>query len=172
MGDRSGVPADQDYFRVVAENTGTLDFQVYFNTYHFIPLERTGEIFADLYDHPLTDATVLEANAIVNEQVKPADEAVEEQLIGAEVVNFDESGLQVEGKLHWLHTASTETLTHYRVHRKRGSEAMDAIGTLRVPEFTGTAVHDHSTIWSMAYCERSSSSGSTMVGYCASSGNG
>ncbi len=27
------VPADQDYYRVVAQNTGTLDFQVYFNLY-------------------------------------------------------------------------------------------------------------------------------------------
>ncbi len=27
------VPADQDYYRVVAQNTGTLDFQVYFNLF-------------------------------------------------------------------------------------------------------------------------------------------
>jgi len=29
-----GVPADQDYYRVVAQDTGTLDFQVYFKLYN------------------------------------------------------------------------------------------------------------------------------------------
>ena len=33
IAEHPGVPADQDYFRVVAETTGMLDFQVYFNIY-------------------------------------------------------------------------------------------------------------------------------------------
>ncbi len=28
-----GVPADQDYFRFVADTTGIMDFQVYFHVY-------------------------------------------------------------------------------------------------------------------------------------------
>jgi transposase len=47
----------------------------------------------------------------------------------------------VTGKLHWLHVASTEGLTSYEVHAKRGQEAMDDAGILG--EFKGRAVHDH-----------------------------
>jgi hypothetical protein len=42
---------------------------------------------------------------------KTANEAIKEQLINADVVNFDETGLQVENKLNWLHVACTPYLT-------------------------------------------------------------
>lgn len=113
----------------------------YFNTYHFVPLERTTEIISDLYDHPISDGAVIKANETVSENIEPSTKAIKEQLVASDVVNFDESGLRVEGKLHWLHVASTDTLTHYDAHKKRGSEAMDDIGIL--PDFKGTAIHDH-----------------------------
>jgi transposase len=114
---------------------------VYFNNYHFIPLERTCEIFEDLVDHRLSEASVLQANTELSECIRPACEVIKKLLIAADVVNFDESGLRVEGKLNWLHVASSAHLTYYEVHRKRGKEAMDHIGIL--PEFRGVAVHDH-----------------------------
>src|SRR6266566_469123 len=52
----------------------------------------------------------------------------------------DEIRMRVQGVLHWLHTARTETLTHYACHRKRGKVATDAIGIL--PQFHGVAEHD------------------------------
>jgi len=54
------------------------------------------------------------------------NEAIKTHLIEEEnVVHFDETGARVEGKLYWLHTASTERLTHYVVHRKRGTNIHD-----------------------------------------------
>jgi len=114
---------------------------VYFNQYQLLPLERTREVFEDLYAQPLAEGTILKACEEVAEQARSVNEAIKNHLIEQEkVVHFDETGARVEGKLHWLHTASTEKLTHYVVHRRRGSKAMDAIGIL--PYLKGRAVHD------------------------------
>ena len=113
----------------------------YFYNYQFLPLDRTCETIEDLSGHRVSEAMVLESNKVFSEGVKPANEAVREQLIGAEVLNNDETGMRVEGKNHWLHVAGTDGLTYYGAHRKRGKEAMDEIGVL--PQFKGVSVHDH-----------------------------
>lgn len=114
---------------------------VYFNQYQLLPLERTSELFEDLYGQPLSEGTILKACEEVAEQVQMGNEAIKHHLTEEEkVVHFDETGVRVDGKLHWLHTASTKLLTHYTVHAKRGSKAMDDIGIL--PHLKGRAVHD------------------------------
>jgi len=113
----------------------------YFNTYHFIPLARTREVLADLYGQALAEDTVRHANARIDAEIVPVTAAIQQQLRTADVTHFDETGLRVAGKLHWVHVASTLTLTHYTLHPKRGATAMTAGGIL--PQFTGTAVHDH-----------------------------
>jgi len=116
-------------------------YATYFNTYQLIPLQRTAEIFTDLYQHPLSEPAVLHANTRMTQKVQPATQAIKAQVMNSAVAHFDESGLRVAGKLHWVHDASTDTLTYYQVHEKRGTQAMNEIGLL--PKFTGTAVHDH-----------------------------
>jgi len=113
----------------------------YLNNYHFIPLARTEELLTDFYGQAPSEAVVITANQQLVEQTQPSLESIKQQLIAADVANFDESGLRVQGKLHWLHVASTPELTHYHVHRKRGQDGMEAAGIL--PLFQGGAVHDH-----------------------------
>jgi len=113
----------------------------YLNNYQLIPWARTCELLGDFYGHTPAEALVLDANAVVVERIAPSLEAIEHQLIAADVAHFDESGLRVEGQLHWLHVASTDLLTFYGVDPKRGQEGMRAIGIL--PLFAGRAVHDH-----------------------------
>jgi len=98
-------------------------------------------LLGDFYGHTPAEAIVLASNTTVVDRIEPSVDAIKEQLIAADVAHFDESGLRVEGQLHWLHVASTDHLTHYDVHRKRGRDGMKAAGIL--PEFKGRAVHDH-----------------------------
>jgi transposase len=114
---------------------------VYFNQQHHIPLERTQEILEDLYAHPLGEATIIAASQETDQAVAPVNTAVKAYLIDtAEPVHSDETGLRVEGKLHWAHVASTEQATYLDVQPKRGKLGMDAIGIL--PQRTGPVVHD------------------------------
>ena len=114
---------------------------VYFSQYQMLPLERTAEVFETLYGHSLSEGTIVEANQEASEQVVGVNIAIQQHLTEQEeAVNFDETGARVEGKLYWLHSASTERLTHYAIHPKRGSLAMEAIGIL--PHLKGRALHD------------------------------
>jgi hypothetical protein len=58
------------------------------------------------------------------------------RIAAAAVVHFDETRLRTDGRLAWLHSASTSTDVLLTVHPKRGVAAMDAAGV--PPAFTGT----------------------------------
>ena len=120
---------------------GVKTWATYFQTQHFIPMERTAQIFEDLLHHRIAEGTLIKAGQELAMWIKPATAAVKEQLRQAAVVHSDESGLRVKGKLHWLHVAATEQLTDYTVHTQRGQTAMDDAGVL--PDFNGWMVHDH-----------------------------
>lgn len=114
---------------------------VYFNHHHFIPLERTGEIFADLYGHALGEATLLAAGQELAEQIEPVQAAAKEHLQHTpDPVHFDETGMRVEGHLCWTHVASTAEVTHLEVHDRRGAKALEEIGIFA--ERAGKAIHD------------------------------
>jgi len=114
---------------------------VYLNQYQLIPLARTAETLEAFYGHRPSQASLIAANQTAAKQVEPISKAIKDHLTEREaVVHFDETGLRLEGKTHWLHSASTDRLTYYLVHRKRGQEAMDAVGILT--NLNGCAVHD------------------------------
>lgn len=112
----------------------------YLTMYQLLPLKRSCELFEDFYGHAPSEAMILGALEQVHEQIQPSLRSIHQQLIQADVLHNDETGMRVAGKLHWLHVSSTETLTYYGVRPKRGHDAMRAIGIL--PQFKGVSLHD------------------------------
>ncbi len=113
---------------------------VYLKNYQFLPFERTCELLADLFGCPMSEGTLANIIGECHARLEQPVERIKEQVAQAPVAHFDESGSRVEGKLWWLHAASTANATYYAIHPKRGSEALDAIGIL--PGFLGRAIHD------------------------------
>ena len=113
----------------------------YLNVYQLIPLKRATEMAEDILGIKISQGTIVKSLNEAYEKLEPAEEQIKEEVIESDVAGFDESGMRVGGKTHWLHSASTGTCTVYSIHKKRGREAMDAMGIL--PLFRGTAIHDH-----------------------------
>jgi transposase len=114
---------------------------IYLVSYQHLPCERAAEIVSDWAGAPISVATL---QAFVAQGAEGLEEFLEEirsQLARAEVAHFDETGGRVDGRLQWIHSASTDTLTLLTVHRMRGVKAMLAAGVL--PDFRGVAVHDN-----------------------------
>jgi transposase len=108
----------------------------------FLSRDRTAQACAQLFGTPVSTGTVvaLTARAAADLVDGGVLEAIRAGLRAAPVANFDETGLRVQGRLRWVHSASTGKYSLFFVHPKRGTEAMTAAGVL--PGFTGVAVHD------------------------------
>jgi transposase len=105
-----------------------------------LPLERTCQLLRDLYDLAISPATLCAWVDEAAQRVAPSVEAIVQNIQNEAVVHADESGLRVDGKLQWLHTAVTASSTWYGVHSKRGMEAIEDLAML--PNCKGRLVHD------------------------------
>ena len=105
-----------------------------------LPYARTAELLSDVCGCPLSPGTLEAFVAEGADRLVETEELIKQALRAAEVMGTDETGVRVQGVLHWLHVARTDKLTHYAVHRKRGKAAADAIGIL--PQFQGIMEHD------------------------------
>lgn len=112
----------------------------YFNNYQLIPLKRVTEIFADLFNRPISKASIIKMSKKTYQSLEIFERIAKEKIRNSRVVHLDESGFYVANIRQWIHCASTSTVTYYQHHCKRGKIAMDDIGIL--PGFKGTMVHD------------------------------
>ena len=74
------------------------------------------------------------------EMAKPIVDNFPQKLLQKPVVHCDETGLDVNGKLHYVHVICTPKLTYYALSEYRGTKAMEEIGFLE--KYQGIVVHD------------------------------
>ncbi len=114
---------------------------VYLRDYQLLPSDRLTEIMRDFFGcDTFSEGTLANIGADCSRRLEPVEASIRDLATKAEVAGFDETGMRAVGSLHWLHTISTQFLTWYYAHKRRGREAMDAANIL--PDFRGCAVHD------------------------------
>ena len=115
-------------------------FLTYLSQYQLIPYERISELVEDLCGMRISKGTIYNVNRQAYEAGAGTEQAIRELLKREPLLHADETGVFCNGSLKWLHVASTDGLTHYHIHDKRGKEAIDEIGI--VPEYHGYLMHD------------------------------
>lgn len=114
---------------------------VYLSQFQLIPYERVADYFVNQAKIPLSVGSLFNFNQEAYVLLERFDELAKSKLSQALLVHADETGININGKKHWLHSASNERWTYFYPHEKRGCHAMNEIGIL--PQFKGTLVHDH-----------------------------
>lgn len=106
----------------------------------FLSKKRTAAALAELFGTPVSEGTVATMSKRAADRLDGFLDQLTDRLSQAKVAGFDETGLRVAGKLHWVHCARTDKYTLITCHPKRGTKGIDDAGVLG--RFRGIAVHD------------------------------
>ena len=118
-------------------------FVSYLNCYQMLPYERITETIEDLTSHKMSSGTIYNFLNTNYDKLDKFEKTLKESLLKEEVLNSDETGINIKAKLHWIHVASSSIMTYYMLHAKRGRVAMDDMDV--IPNYKGILVHDHWT---------------------------
>ncbi len=113
----------------------------YLNQYQLLPYKRLQEYFQDVHGLHLSQGTLRNILKRGHAHLEQFSDDAKAAVSASEVGHFDETGMRVIESLHWFHVASTDSITCYFIHPRRGTVAMKDMGIL--DEFGGYAVHDH-----------------------------
>jgi transposase len=112
----------------------------YLSVSQLLPSHRAAEVMGELCGCPISAGSVATMMSRAAEGAIPVVEEIKGRLLKEKSAGFDETGLSLNGKMHWLHTASSSKWTVLHTHEKRGQEGIAAGGIL--PKYHGRAVHD------------------------------
>jgi len=114
--------------------------------------EKVSTLFTDLYGYDLNESTAVSNNELAYARLETTENQIKEALTEGEVTHFDESGVKVGVKLHWLHTACSTLFTYLFVSQTRGGSAHSTEASI-LSRIKNWAVHDcYSTYFKFENC--------------------
>jgi transposase len=116
-------------------------YAIYISQFQLIPYDRVTQQINDTTAISLSVGSVYNFINEAYQLLQPFKHWLIESQSNSMVLNADETGINVGGKNHWLHSLSNSQSTYFHADKKRGSSAMDAMEVL--PQFTGVLCHDH-----------------------------
>jgi transposase len=114
---------------------------VYLSQFQYLPYARAQSYFEEKMNIPISTGSIFNFNKEAYLLLDQFEEKAKSKLLVEEVLNTDETGINVNKKTIWLHSVSSDLWSYFYPHEKRGTHAMDDMGIL--PNFTGTLIHDH-----------------------------
>jgi len=114
---------------------------VYSNNHLMVSLDRIQQFFKEIYWLKVSQESLNNFNKIWFKNLENFEEKITKSLINSELLHSDESWIRVWWELNWTHVVSSNVLTLYKVHKKRGKIAINEHNIL--PQFKWKLVTDH-----------------------------
>lgn len=102
---------------------------VYLSSFQFIPAHRTKHLMG-VFGVRLSTGTLDNFRKRAARELASFLETMRLSIIGSAAGYFDETGIKVKGKGHWVHVAATKLFSLFMIHPKRGREAHQEMNVL------------------------------------------
>lgn len=124
-----GITATKQYGKNVTA------FVTALHTVGMVSIDRVRQFMEGVVGIQMSTGTIKTKLCDLRKSVKPSVKWIKGQVKQLPLLHCDETGLRVEGSLHWLHCCCDQNWTYLFVHKNRGKKAMEEMGVL--PNYTG-----------------------------------
>ncbi len=140
-GRRFVAPFPKGVNKAVQYGAGIKAHSVYMSQFQLVPYNRICDYFADQLQIPIGEGSIFNFNKEAWQLLGDFENLTKAELAASNLAHADETGININGKRHWLHGLSNDLWTLYHPHEKRGTDAMNEMSVL--PVFKGILCHDH-----------------------------
>jgi len=88
-------------------------FIVYLQNYHMLPFKRCSELIKDLTGQNISEGSLVNFQAKSYKNLESYETEVKKILLKSKVLHADETGVRLNGKLHWMHVISNPLIVKF-----------------------------------------------------------